>query len=616
MVKRVEERGDTTKQDMTAIDGLKRALRLVGQAAPREILALVPLNLVSGAGPTLLLYVGKLVIDEVTRQMGSGPLGMWDRFAASRLPWAMLAFVILTFTLDVVETLRGLAIDNLRDRTTGEARRQLLSAVANLEDLSIFESPQALNSLQLADEGVGRLWRLATSIGRAVVGLFAFVPALAFTIGISWWVPFVLFLTALPAVVIQGRVEDQSWEVEKSQAQAVRHMNLTERILLREIYAKEVRLFRLQDLLLPRWRSLFESVFHAKRAVRTRGAWAAIGSSIVSAFGAFIPYAFVVSWAFAGEYTPGDLALYAGLIFQVRRSLQLMIYEGAEVYQAALSVGPIFEVLNFRSQLSPVSDSSVRPATVESGIRFWRVRFTYPGSDRPALDGIDLAIKPGEIVLLVGKNGAGKTTVTKLLCRLYDPDEGKITWDGRDLRSLDIQQLRERIAVVVQDYAHFPVSARENIGFGDLSKVDDNAALLAVAREAGLENSIKELPRGLDTPLGRMLEGGTDLSGGQWQRLAIARALLRQPKAELIVLDEPTAAIDPQSEYEVLETLRRMAHGKMALIVSHRLSLARFADWIVVLDGGRVVEEGLHAELMALGGLYHTMFTRQASSYV
>lgn len=612
----MEERGGTTRQDITAIDGLKRALRLVRQAAPREILALVPLNLVYGAGPTLLLYVGKVVIDEVTRQMGGGPLGIWDQFAASRLPWAMLAFVILTFMLDAVETLRGLAIDNLRDRTTGEARRQLLFAVADLEDLSIFENPQALNSLQLADEGVGRLWRLATSIGRAVVGLFAFVPALAFTVGISWWAPFVLFLTALPAVVIQGRIEDRSWEVEKSQAQNVRHMNLTERILLSEIYAKEVRLFRLQDLLLHRWSSLFQTVFHTKRAVRTHGAWAVIGSSIVSAFGAFIPYAFVVFRALAGEYTLGDLSLYAGLIFQVRRSLELMIYEGAEVYQAALSVGPIFEVLNFRSQLSPVPGSSVRLATVRSGIHFRRVRFSYPGSDRPALDGIDLEIKPGEITLLVGENGAGKTTVVKLLCRLYDPDEGEITWDGRDLRSLDIQQLRERIAVVVQDYAHFPVCARENIGFGDLSKVDDDAALLAVAREAGLGNTIEELPRGLDTPLGRMLEGGTDLSGGQWQRLALARALLRQPKAELVVLDEPTAAIDPQSEHKVLETLRGMAHGKMALIVSHRLSLARFADLIVVLDGGRVVEKGSHAELMALGGLYHTMFTRQASSYV
>ena len=219
-------------------------------------------------------------------------------------------------------------------------------------------------------------------------------------------------------------------------------------------------------------------------------------------------------------------------------------------------------------------------------------------------------------MVLVGENGAGKTTLTKLLVRLYDPDEGVITWDGRDIRSMDVEELRDRIAVVVQDYAHFPVTIRENIAFGDLSKVDRDDTLLAVAREAGLGEVIEKLPYGLDTPLGKMLDGGTDLSEGQWQRLAIARALLRKPKAELVILDEPTAAIDPQSEYEILQALRGLTRGRMALIVSHRLSLARGADRVVVLQNGRIVEEGSHEELMALNGVYHSMFTRQASSYV
>ncbi len=595
---------------------MKRALRLVWQAAPQEILTLVPLNLFYGAGPVLLLLVGKVVIDEVTRLAGGGSQGLWEQVAASRLPWAMGAFVALIFVLDAVESLRALAIDNLRDRTTGEARRRLLIAVAGVEDLSLFESPENLNSLQLADEGAGKLWSLATSMGRVTVGLFAFVPALALTAGIAWWVPLVLFLTALPSVVLHGQVEDRSYEVEKAQAGNVRHMNLIERMVLSEIYAKEVRLFRLQDLLLHRWHSRLQTKLRAQRTARTRGAWTIIGSSVPGALGAFVPYAYVVFGAVGGHYTPGDLALYAGLVFQARRSLQLMVYEGAEVHQAALSVSPVFQVLDFTSQLSSVPGVTVSPGPLGSGIQFSRVRFSYPGGDRPALDGIDLKVKPGEIVVLVGENGAGKTTLTKLLCRLYDPDAGDITWDGRNLRSLDIHELRERIAVVVQDYSRFPVTARENIGFGDLSQLDDDGALLGVAREVGLEKTIEELPHGLDTPLGTMLEGGTDLSGGQWQRFAIARALLRQPKAELVVLDEPTAAIDPQSEHKVFEVLRTMAQGKMALVVSHRLSLARASDRIVVLDGGRIVEEGTHDELMAMRGLYHTMFTRQASSYV
>jgi len=595
-------------------DGVKEALSLVRQSAPREILALSLLNLVYGVGPTLLLFAGKVVIDEVVRLVNGPPQELWGLLSGPRLPWAMMAFVVLTFALDAVETLRGLSVDNLRDRTTGEARRRLLTKVADLEDLSIFENPQGLSTLQLADQGVESLWRLATSIGRMMVGLFAFAAALAFTARIAWWVPFVLFSTALPAVVIQGRTEDRSWEVEKSQAENVRQMKLNERLLLTETYAKEVRLFRLQDLFLPRWHLLYQTVFQAKRAVRTRGVWPVVGSSVVSALGASIPYTFVVYRALHGGYTLGDLALYAGLIFQVRRSLELMIYEGGEVYQAALSVGPIFQVLDFRSQLSswPARDE----VCGGQGICFSRVWFTYPGNERPALEEVDFTLEPGKVVMLVGENGAGKTTITKLLCRLYDPDEGEIVWAGRDLRSLDVRELRERIACVVQDYSHFPVTIRESIGFGDLSRLDDEEALLGAAREAGLERTVEELPRGLDTPLGRMLEGGTDLSSGQWQRLAIARALLRQPRAELVVLDEPTAAIDPKSEHEVVEMLRRMARGKMTLIVSHRLSLARFADRILVLDRGCIVEEGSHVELMALGGLYHTMFTRQAKSYV
>lgn len=599
---------------MRPMTSIGRALRFVWSAAPNEMRILIALNVLYGAGPTLLLYVGKVVIDEVVRLAGTAPQGIFGGFGASQIPLAIAAFVILTFILDSIETLRGLAIDNLRDRTTGEARRRLLTKVAGFQDIAVFEDPQLLNILQLAEQGVERLWRLATGVGRMMVGAFAFMPALLFTFAIGWWVPLLLFLTAIPAVIIQGRVEDRSWEVERAQAENVRKMRLYERVLLTELYAKEVRLFRLQDLFLGYWTKLFQTTFQAMCAVRTHGAWAVVGSSVISAVGAAVPYVFVVDGVLRGRFTPGDLALYAGLIFQVRRSLELLIYEGGEVYQAALGVGPIFALLDLKPRLSLVTAAT--PDSRCRGICLSNVRFTYPGSERPALDMINLCIRPGETVVLVGENGAGKTTLTKLLVRLYDPDEGVITWDGRDIRSMDVEELRDRIAVVVQDYAHFPVTIRENIAFGDLSKVDQNDTLLAVAREAGLGEVIEKLPYGLDTPLGKMLDGGTDLSEGQWQRLAIARALLRKPKAELVILDEPTAAIDPQSEYEILQALRELTRGRMALIVSHRLSLARGADRVVVLQNGRIVEEGSHEELMALKGVYYSMFTRQASSYV
>jgi ATP-binding cassette subfamily B protein len=592
---------------------VKRALLLIGQAAPMEISILLPLNFLYGAGPILHLYISKIVIDEAARLIGSNIRTIADLAGMHLLLGAMLAFPVAVSLLDAIITLRGLAIDSLRERVVGESRRQLLTKVAGLDDLSLFENPEALNTLKLAEGGTEHLWQLATGIGRLMVGVFAFVPALVLTLGISWWVPLLLSLSVLPAVVLQGRIEDQSWAVEQSQVSNARSKDLIERMILNETYAKEARLYSLHDVLLMRWQSYFHKIFQAKHAVRTKGAWIVICTSAISAIGAFVSYVYVILQVIQGRFSLGDLALFAGLIFQVRRSLEFMVYEGAEVYQSALAIGPVFQVLDYSPQLASNLPSSPRTNPLTGGICFNNVTFTYPGTDKPALDGVDLAINPGEVLLLVGENGAGKTTLTKLMSRLYDPDAGEITWGGTNLKGVDIKELRERIAVVVQDYARFPVTARDNIGFGDLAKLHDDSTLLLAAQEVGLD--IAELPLGLDTPLSKMLDQGTDLSVGQWQKVAIARALLRQTKAELVLLDEPTAAIDPQSEHKILEILREFVGGKMAIVVSHRLSLARVAHRIAVLSGGRIVEQGTHAELMALGGRYCDMFTRQASSY-
>ncbi|MBS3985717.1 MAG: ABC transporter ATP-binding protein [Selenomonadales bacterium] len=595
------------------IKTIKRALLLGCRAAPGEVRLLLVLNLLLGVTPIIILYTSKIVIDEVTQL--AGRQGLFAHLG-SLLPQAILAFVACIFIMDTVETVRGLEIDNFRDRVGGEARRQLLAKVAGFDDLSMFENPEALNTLQLAEKGADHLWRLVTAIGRMLIGLFAFVPAFLLTATIAWWVPPVLFLTALPTVFVVSRVEDFSWDVEESQAENVRYMKLYERILLTEIYAKEVRLFNLPAFFLGHWNVRFSAMFSAMKAARSRGTWMLVAWSVVGTLGAAIPYVFVVDGALRGAYTLGDLALFAGLIFQVRRSLELMIFEGGDLYQAAQGAGPLFDVLDMESALArePVPQGS--SGSQAYGVRFSHVSFSYPTSDRTALEDINLSISPGETVVLVGENGAGKTTLTKLLCRLYDPNQGEITWDGENIRSLDIGELRKRIAVVCQDYAHFPVTVRENIGFGDLSQMHHDATLLAVAGEVGLDRLVEALPDSLDTPLGTILEGGTDLSSGQWQRLALARALLRQPKAQLMILDEPTAAIDPQSEHEVLATLRHLARDKMALIVTHRMPLARSADRILVLKHGRIVEQGSHTELMSARGVYYTMFTRQASSYL
>ncbi|TAF58015.1 MAG: ABC transporter ATP-binding protein, partial [Oscillatoriales cyanobacterium] len=311
-------------------------------------------------------------------------------------------------------------------------------------------------------------------------------------------------------------------------------------------------------------------------------------------------------------------------------------------YDISLGVSPIFQLLDLKPELqSPlvnvasrlpsledygqdaratnqVSDGGqdARPTTDKIGIEIKDLSFCYPGSTKSTVEDINLTVNPGEMLVLVGENGAGKTTLGKLLGRLYDPTEGTIAWNGQDLRSYPLAYVRSRIAYVMQDYARFPSTVRENVGFGDLLSLSDDTAINEAISEAGIAAKVNSLEKGLETPLGKQLEDGIDLSGGQWQRIAIARALMRLSTAEVLIFDEPTAALDPKTEHEIYSIFRQIAAGKTTIVISHRLGLAKIADRIAVMENGKIVEIGTHDELIASNGIYCSMFTRQASSYI
>ncbi|PHJ69056.1 ABC transporter [Nostoc linckia z18] len=611
--------------EISPLQAFRRSVVTVMQVVPTELRYVTILTLLSGASPAIAIWLNKTIIDEITHLLSLPTTKNAISLILSQplLLSSVAGLVVLNLLSDALGSITSFVYASLRDRIQGFIQGQVIEKVATFEDIALFETPDLLNLVQLTEKGVQRLPELCIRLLSLLQGIFIFIPAVLLSMSLAWWVPLILFSCVTPVMYVEMKYRKQSWRVERTQASVAREMNLYKTVLTGETYAKEIRLFSLQPLLLERWRGLFRTIFRAMEQIRSRGTTAVIGWSLLSGLGLALPYIYVVQGVLGKTHTLGDLALYTGVILEVRRSLENLMSGSSELYNIALATTPIFQLLDLQPQLSRSQNFAVNgkksPDYVvkswQKGIQLQNISFIYPNSERPILQDINLTIHPNEMIVLVGENGAGKTTLAKLLCRLYDPSGGAIIWNGQDLRSLPLEEVRSRIDVVMQDYARFPTTVRENVAFGDLLKMQQDKDIKEAIAEAGLTRVIEKLDRGLETLLGKQLEGGVDLSGGQWQRLAIARALLRLSQTELIILDEPTANLDPKTEHEIYNIFRTLAKGRIAVIVSHRLALAKLADRVVVLEQGQIIEVGTHDELMALGGQYHLMFSRQASSY-
>jgi ATP-binding cassette subfamily B protein len=377
--------------------------------------------------------------------------------------------------------------------------------------------------------------------------------------------------------------------------------------------AKEVKIFGLGDYLADRYDHLSDRFYKENKGLSVKRASVGAALNIVATAGYYGAYVVVLARTIGGFLTIGDLTLLTGSFSRSRAYIERIFSGFNDISEQALFLKDLFEFFDMQPQIASAAGAVPAPRPFRSGFEFRNVSFAYPGSSRQVIRDVSFRLEPNEKLALIGENGAGKTTIVKLLARLYDPSGGQILLDGIDLREYDIEDLRKEIGVIFQDYVRYEMLVKENIGFGKIEALADRDRIGAAARKSLAQTLVERLPAGLDQMVGRRFEGGVDLSGGEWQKLALARAYMRD--AQLLILDEPTATLDARAEYEVFLRFSDLTRDRMAVLISHRFSTVRMADRILVLADGSIHEEGTHAELVSLGGRYAELFELQAAGY-
>ncbi|MBN2001905.1 MAG: ABC transporter ATP-binding protein [Anaerolineae bacterium] len=402
--------------------------------------------------------------------------------------------------------------------------------------------------------------------------------------------------------------------MQNRRAPAWRNLMYLGYLLTDQSFVKEIKIFGLAQTLLGRYKQLYRQFYEENRGLALRRSLGNGGLQILALLAHFGGYLAVILRTAAGYLTLGDLTMYSAILTQAQATAGAIMFGLADLYEQNLFINNLFTFLGLQPHIPSNGGGKPIPEALRTGIQMQNVTFHYPGVDEPVLREINLKIAPGEKIALVGENGAGKTTLIKLLARLYDPTEGTITFDDMDLREVNVASLHHQIGVIFQDFVRYPCSGRENIGFGQVEALGDDERIQASARKSGAHEVLANLPNSYDTVLGRRFDDqGPDLSYGQWQKIALARAYMRD--APVLILDEPTASLDAKSEYEVFKHFKELAKERTVILSSHRFSTVRMADRIIVLDDGRIVEEGSHEELMNAGALYAAMFNMQAEGY-
>ncbi|MEM5326092.1 ABC transporter ATP-binding protein [Paraburkholderia sp. JHI2823] len=574
------------------LNNFREALSLLWRAAPRALCLAIVSNLVVGAIPSVLLYINAQLI---------------ERLISNAAFAAIMALVVTYFILggfhDGLNAISSFIVDTLRDSACMVLKRDVNAIVATYPSLGIHEDAELRETAILAAGASDEVGELVLHLYAVCIGAVMIVPILFLTGQTAWWIPFVMLAGMVPSVLFRARAERESWNVQEHHAETFNQLRILERILTQPEFAKDLRIYRMQERLLATWQGLYDNYLDTLKRVRTRNALKLGATSLAASVCLGAPLYVVIEGFQLGKFSLAQLAFLLGALVQLKDGLAAIIYNFGDLLRVSYAVHPLRKLNCLHTAGRQATDRARRqlpvPETLAAApcVTLRSASLRYRNSGHAALDRIDLTIRHRELVAIVGENGAGKTSLLKLLSRFYEPTTGELTWS--------VAHDPPRVVGVFQDFARFPLDVRENLVEHDLLKID--TCLQAV----GLEF----LGHHPDTPLTTEMAGGIGISGGQWQRLAIARAMAHADEADLLVFDEPTSSLDPESEADIMRLILKLAEQRTAVIVSHRLALTRFVDRILVLDQGRLVEDGSHAELIARNGKYARMFHSQAMFY-
>ena len=594
------------QERISALGNVPAVLKIVWESGPPVVIFGLVSRVFSSLLPVLLLWITKLIIDGIVHAVSThqavGPRFWW--LVAAEFSLAVLNSVLIR-TIDYSDSL-------LADKYTRHVSIRVLEHASSL-DLLAYEDPIFYDRLERARVQATDRLVMIQAVGRLVQQAITTITLSVSIMFFSPWLMLLLIVGVVPAFMGESHFAFLGYAKNFRQTPLQRQLDYLRVLGGSKEAAKELKLFGLRKFLIERFTNLSDEIYAENIGLSRRKLIAGSLLSMVGTMGYYSAYVFVIWRTVNGGLTIGTLTFLAGAIQQASSNIQQIFSTIAAIGDQALFLTDLLAFFKMEPTIRSKPNALPAPRPIKQGVEFRNVSFSYPGNSRLILDHINFRLHPTERLALIGENGQGKTTIVKLITRLYDPTEGQILLDGVDLRDYDLEDLHREMGVIFQDFMRYEMTAAENIAVGRVEELKNPELLQIAARKSMADATIERLPRGYDQMLGRRFEQGVDISGGEWQKVALARAYLRD--AQILILDEPTAALDARSEFEVFQRFAELTAGKMALFISHRFSTVRSADRIIVLENGKIAEEGSHEQLSRLGGRYAEMFEMQASSY-